>query len=127
MTLDETAPVGRVHYIMYQRQPILLLDFSHRQPDEIIAIVDAAQNEIAKQPPNSVLTLADFTGAHVDKAAATRIQEALVFDRPHVFRSAWVGTQDLPNAFYEKFKNFSQRDFPKFATREEAMDWLVGT
>jgi len=27
--------------------------------------------------------------------------------------------------FYENFKNFSQRDFPTFETREEAMDWLV--
>jgi hypothetical protein len=27
--------------------------------------------------------------------------------------------------FVEHFKNFSQRDFPAFKTREEAMDWLV--
>jgi hypothetical protein len=36
-----------------------------------------------------------------------------------------VGTDSLPHVFYENFKSFSQRDFPTFATREEAMDWLV--
>jgi hypothetical protein len=27
--------------------------------------------------------------------------------------------------FQENIKSFSQRDFPAFQTREEAMDWLV--
>ncbi len=54
-----------------------------------------------------------------------RIKELLVFDRPYVKRSAWIGTESLPHVFYENFKSFSQRDFPAFKTREEAMDWLV--
>jgi hypothetical protein len=125
MMSDETAPIGRVHYLMHKGQPILLVDYTDCAPQQVIDVADRVQAEIAKQPPNSVLVLADFTGAQVDKAAATRIQEALVFDRPKVKRSAWVGTEDLPKAFYEKFRNFSQRDFPKFATREEAMESLV--
>jgi hypothetical protein len=42
-----------------------------------------------------------------------------------VKKSAWVGTESLPAVFYENFKSFSQRDFPKFKSREEALDWLV--
>jgi hypothetical protein len=72
-----------------------------------------------------VLTLADFTGAEIDKSVATRVKEVLVLDRPYVKRSAWVGTQSLPHVFYEHFKSFSQRELPVFQTREEAMDWLV--
>jgi hypothetical protein len=72
-----------------------------------------------------VLTLADFSGAEIDKAIATKMKEVLVLDRPYVKKSAWVGTESLPHVFYENFKNFSQRDFPTFETREEAMDWLV--
>jgi hypothetical protein len=122
---DETAPVGRVHFLLHKLQPLLLIDFTHCAPQQVLQVVEQVQAEIAKHPPDSLLTLADYTGAQVDKAAATRIQEALVFDRPHIKRSAWVGTENLPKAFYEKFKNFSQRDFPKFASREEAMEWLV--
>jgi hypothetical protein len=48
-----------------------------------------------------------------------------VFDRPHLKKSAWVGTESLPNIFYEHIKTFSRRDLPTFKTREEALDWLV--
>lgn len=115
----------RIRFVEHREKPILLIDFSGLTAEEFLPIVDEAQRKIALMPPNSALTLADFTGAHLDKAAAMRIKEALVFDRPHVKRSAWVGTESLPKVFYENFKSFSQRDFPAFATREEAMDWLV--
>jgi hypothetical protein len=72
-----------------------------------------------------MLCLADFTGAHFDKQVATKAKEVLVLDRPFVKKSAWVGTESLPAVFYENFKSFSQRDFPKFKSREEALDWLV--
>ncbi len=81
--------------------------------------------DVARHAPGSVLTLADFTGAEIDKKVAIRIKEVLALDRPYVKRSAWVGTESLPHVFYENFKSFSQRDFPTFKTREEAMDWLV--
>ena len=72
-----------------------------------------------------LLVLTDFTGAEIDKKVATRIKEVLVLDRPYVKRSAWVGTESLPQVFYEHFKNFSQRELPVFKTREEALEWLV--
>jgi hypothetical protein len=31
----------------------------------------------------------------------------------------------MPHVFYEHFKTFSQRDFPIFKSREQALDWLV--
>jgi hypothetical protein len=80
---------------------------------------------VARQEPGTVLILADFSNAQFDKQVATRMKEVLVLDRPFVKKSAWVGTESLPKVFYEHFKSFSQRDFPIFKTREEAMDWLV--
>jgi hypothetical protein len=38
------------------------------------------------------------------------VKPALVFDRPHVKRSAWVGTESIPKVFFEQMKAFSQRD-----------------
>lgn len=116
---------NRSRFIEHRGKRILLIDFSGCAPQQILAIVAEVQDQIAEQPRDSVLTLADFTGAHVDKGVAMRIKEALVFDRPYVKRSAWVGTEHLPKVLYENFKSFSQRDFPTFKTREEAMEWLV--
>ena len=91
----------------------------------MLLLLDQVRADVARHAPGSVLTLADFSGAQVGRAVATKIKEVLVLDRPYVKKSAWVGTDSLPHVFYENFKNFSQRDFPTFETREEAMDWLV--
>jgi hypothetical protein len=116
---------GRIEFIAHRHKQIMLIDFSGCTSQQIIELVVEAEAQIAEHPTSSVLTLADFTNAQVDKTAATRIKEALVLDRPYVKRSAWVGTDSLPHVFYEHFKTFSRREFPTFRTREEAMDWLV--
>jgi hypothetical protein len=66
-----------------------------------------------------------FTGTRLSRAALTRIKEVAVFDRPFVQRAAFVGPGNLPNVLYEALKTFSRREFPRFKTRKEAMDWLV--
>ncbi len=128
MNLDDTVSgmsQERVRFIDHNRREILLIDFSHCPADEILLLLDQVRALIARQSPGSVLTLADFSGAHVDKKVATRMKEVLTLDRPYVKRSAWVGTESVPHVFYENMKSFSQREFPTFRTREEAMEWLV--
>jgi hypothetical protein len=115
----------RVRNIKYQDHVIMLIDLSHCTAPEIMTLAAEIQRRVAEHPHNSVLVLADFTGIQIDAAAAMRMKEVLALDRPYVKRSAWVGTESLPHVFYENFKSFSQRDFPPFKTREEAMQWLV--
>jgi hypothetical protein len=78
------------------------------------------------QRPQSALVLIDLTGAKISRESVTHAKEITVFDRPYVKRAALVGAESLSNAFYEAIKRFSQREFPRFDTREEALDWLVG-
>lgn len=123
-TVGDSAP-ERLRFVKHKGEEIFLIDFSHCKGKEMLLLLDQVRADVARHAPGSVLTLADFTGAQVDKTVATKIKEVLVLDRPYVKKSAWVGTDDLPHVFYENFKNFSQREFPTFETREEAMDWLV--
>jgi hypothetical protein len=129
MNLNDDTVSGatpeRLRFVKHKGQAIFLIDFSHCKGKEMLLLLDQVRADVARHAPGSVLTLADFSGAHVDKAVATKIKEVLVLDRPYVKKSAWVGTDSLPHVFYENFKNFSQREFPTFETREEAMDWLV--
>ena len=103
----------------------MVIDFSHGEAKEILLLLEEIQHTVARHEKGSLLTLADLTGAHVDKAVATRMKEILVRDRPFVKRSAWVGVESVPKVYYDNIKTFSQRDFPPFKTREEAVDWLV--
>lgn len=115
----------RLHFVKHKGQAILTVDVSHCSSKEILLLLDMIRTTVARQAPGSVLILADFSGAQVDKQVATRIKEVLVFDRPFVRKAAWIGTESLPHIFYEHFKSFSQRELPTFKTREEALDWLV--
>jgi hypothetical protein len=115
----------RLRFIKHKGHAIYVIDFSHCPAKEILLLLDQIRADIARHEPGSVLSLADFTGAEIDKKVATRAKEVLVLDRPYVKKSAWVGTESLPHVFYENFKSFSQRELPTFKTREEAMDWLV--
>jgi hypothetical protein len=115
----------RLSFVTHKGQRILIIDLSQGEPKELLALLNAAQRTIALEPRNSLLTLGDFTGAHIDREVATRMKEVLVLDRPFVKRSAFVGVKSLPKVYLENFKHFSQREFMQFDTREEAMDWLV--
>ena len=115
----------RLRFIKHKGHAIYLIDFTHCTSKELLLLLEQVRTDIARHAPGSALTLADFTGAQIDKNVATRIKEVLVLDRPYVKRSAWVGTESLPRVFYEHFKSFSQRELPLFKTREEAMEWLV--
>jgi len=103
----------------------VLVDASNCSAAEVKKIAEMVPKFVGKYPKGSVLLLADFTGAHFDRETLTALKESTVFDRPHLEKSAWVGTESLPKVFYENIKSFSQRELPTFKTLEEAMDYLV--
>ena len=115
----------RLRFIEHKGRPVYLIDFSDCNEKEMLFLLEQVRAEIAHHERGSVLTLADFSGAHIDKKVATRMKEVLTLDRPFVRRSAWVGVESVPQVFFENMKSFSQRDFPTFPTRAAAMDWLV--
>jgi hypothetical protein len=117
--------MDRVRFIPHQGKQILFVDETNCGAEEVIKLLTEVKRVVTAQPRNSVLTLTDLTGARISRAAITRMKEVAVFDRPYVKRAALVDAQSLPKVFYEALKTFSQREFHRFKTREEAMDWLV--
>jgi hypothetical protein len=115
----------RIHFIEHQGKQILLLDFSHSNAHQMQLLLEYVRITVAKHGHDTLVTLADFTGATVDHAVAMKIKEVLTLDRPFVKKTAWVGAESIPHAFMENFHNFSQREITKFKSREEAMNWLV--
>ena len=115
----------RIRFITHRGKQVLLVDISNCTPTEMNQLSRLVPAYVAAEPRGSVLLLADFTGSKFDKAAFESLKQATVYDRPHIKRSAWVGTEALPKVFYENLKAFSQRDLPTFKTREEALEWLV--
>jgi len=115
----------RLQLIERDGKKILLIDYTHCTAQQMQLLLEYVRITVAQHARDSLMTLADFTGAEIDRNVATRIKEVLTLDRPFVRKSAWVGADELPHVFYENFKTFSKRDFPLFKTREEAMAWLL--
>jgi hypothetical protein len=115
----------RLHFIKHKGHAIYVIDLSECSANEMLLLLEMVRASVTRHAHGSLLCLVDLTGAHFDKDVATKAKEVLVHDRPYVKKSAWVGSESLPHVYYENFKSFSQRDFPLFNTREEAMEWLV--
>lgn len=115
----------RIRFIKHKGHAIFVVDLSHCGSKEIMLLIEQVRAIVARHARGSMLVLADFTDAEIDKKVATRMKEVLTLDRPHVKRSAWVGADSVPHVFQDNIKTFSQREYPTFKSREEAMDWLV--
>ena len=115
----------RIHFVEHKGKQILFVDFSHASATQMQLILEMVRMTVAQHARESLLTMGDFEGAHIDHAVATKIKEVLTLDRPFVKKSALVGVDKIPHVLLENFHNFSQRDIVTFKTREEAMDWLV--
>jgi hypothetical protein len=116
----------RIRYITYRGQRILLVDHSGCTAAELAAMCDLVPSYVTPEPENSVLLLADFSNAQIDRDALEHVKLAAVFDRPHLKRSAWVITPSFPKAFYENVRAFSVRELRVFQTMEQALSYLVG-
>jgi len=115
----------RVGFIAHKGKRVLLIDFTNCTPEEVKSISDEAREIISVQPQDSVLVLADFTGAQFSRDAVTRIKEGTNYARPYVKRAPWVHTENIPKVFYNAIKTFSRREFPTFESREQALEFLV--
>jgi len=117
--------MDRIRFITHRAQRVLLVDFTDCAPDEVAAIADQVPDTVTQEPPGSVLLLGDFSRARFTRESVQHVKIAAAFDRPHLKRSAWVLTENLPQALFDSVRSFSAREIPSFATREEALDYLV--
>lgn len=117
--------MDRIQFITYKDRQVLLLDFTHCTPEEVKTLTDNIEQVITAQPRNSVLVVADFSGTQFTRDTIAQLKVVTTRDRPFVKRAAWVHTETLPKVFYEAIQNFSQREFPTFKTRDEALEFVV--
>ena len=118
--------MDRILFLTFHNHQVLLADCSNCSPDELAAVIDDVPRHVTREPLGSVLLLADFSHSVFNKETVEHLKLAAVFDRPHLKKSAWVLTQNLPATLYESVRSFSGREIPTFESREEALEYLVG-
>ena len=115
----------RLRYVEHRGKRILLADMSACTEEQLAACIRSVPQYVTKQPEHSLLLLGDFTGTQFTKETIEQLKIAAVFDRPHVAKAAWVLSDNLHQVLIDSIRNFSAREIPVFATREEALDYLA--
>ena len=115
----------RIRKIEHQGQQVLLVDCSDSNAEEIAELSDQLRDVVNKEPQKSVLLLADFSRSKLSRETMERIKVAAVFNRPHLKRSAWVLTGNIPKPAHSTVEKFSTREIPIFGTRDDALEFLV--
>jgi hypothetical protein len=123
-TIDAIAG-GRVRFIEHQGQRVLFINYSHCDVAMLKAVAEEGHRVIAREQPNSVLTLNDVTGTTFDKESVAVLQNKVAGNAPFVRRAAVIGISGLQRLIYEGVQAFSRRRIPLFESRQEALNWLV--
>lgn len=118
--------MARTTFITKDGKRVALLDFSNvlGEKDGLEAIAEAARL-IQGEPPKSLYTLTDVTGARFNAATLAALKKLAADNAPHVRAGAVYGMGTLHKAAYLTVMYFSRRQLPAFDTRDEAMAWLV--
>ena len=122
---DASSSAERIRYIEHAGRRILLADLTSCTPEQLQKCIEEVPHFVTRQPENSVLLLGDFTGSEFTRQTVEQLKIAAVFDRPHVAKSAWVLSDNLHKVLLDSIRTFSARDIAVFASREEALDYLV--
>jgi hypothetical protein len=121
----EPTKQGRIRWLETRGQQVLLLDLSYCSRDAITNLMRGAAQVIRAQPVTSTLVLADFTGIEWDADLVALVKELATLDQPHILRSAWVGSETLPQVWHAAIERVSNRTFHRCETREEALMFLL--
>ncbi|MGB7211969.1 MAG: hypothetical protein WBC97_05020 [Gemmatimonadales bacterium] len=115
----------RIEIIMHAGKRVASLDFSgiSGEAPGLAAIADAAAL-VQAQPPNSIYTLTNVTGARYNAATLAAMKSLAIDNAPHVRAGAVFGMGALMKAGYLTVMYFSRRQIPAFDTREEALAWI---
>jgi hypothetical protein len=116
----------RIRFITHGGKKILEVDMARCSAAEVEKVARALPDVVTKEPLASVRMLVDFSGSSFDAEALRTMKETAIFDKPYILKTAWIGTESLPQGHIEDVGKYSRREFPVFLKRDEALDWLAG-
>lgn len=117
--------MSRVTFIDYKGNKILYLDFSKCSIEDGPHVMDEASQVINDQPPSSLLILSDVTEAQYNREIIKKLQEFVSQNRPFVKASAVIGMDGLKKVIFDMLLKVTGRQMSVFATKEDALNWLI--
>ena len=118
--------MANIQWLSHKGKKVLLLEFVHQTGARAEELAREVQQVITAQSPGSLLVLADFSGMSFREETVRQIAKVAAVNRDFVRLTAWVGTEGLPEEWFQSIQETSRRVIHRFATREEALEFLSG-
>lgn len=116
----------RVRFIEHMGKQVLMADLSGlRDPDEMIAVMEAARPVIDGQPPKSLLLLTNCIDTHYETKGADAIKQWSKANTPFVKASAVTGVVGIKRILFNAIVKLTGRNIVAVDTVEQALDWLA--
>jgi hypothetical protein len=115
----------KVHFIQHRGKEILSIDFSGSSPDDMLRIMDEAKQVIGMRPPNSVRTLTNVTGAHINRQVSEIMKEYVQHNKAFVRAGAVVGLDGLKTVIFNFLNRFTGRSLKAIDDLDAAKSWLA--
>jgi hypothetical protein len=113
--------------IQHKGKQVVLLDFvGIHDPDVGLPLIDAAGRFVQALPADgSALSCTDVTDTQYDRRVVEAFKVMSTGNGPHVKVAAVVTSSSIHRAAISMIALVSRRKIVSFATRTEALDWLV--
>lgn len=120
--------VMKSRWIKHKGVEMLLGDFAGFKRDlgGLRAEVEAADGEILRRPPGSVLTIADLTDTVTSREVVDLFKSSATTTKDHVRKQAVVGVTGIQKVLAQAVAFFSGQSMHLFDSVEKAKDWLAG-
>src|SRR5260370_40223239 len=101
MSASHAAAAQRVRFTQHWGQNVLLLDYSNCDVTMLKLVVEEGHRVIARELPNSVLTLTDVTGTSFDGECVAVLKSRVAAKAQYGKRAAVSGISGLQALIYE--------------------------
>jgi hypothetical protein len=117
----------RSYFIEEQGVKIFYIDFTNlKTVPEIETVINESKSFIRRQPPKSVLTLANIAGMHFNSQIKEIFIEYVKGNAPYVLHSSITGVDGLRRVVFNGVLKLTGRDVRCLESVEHAKEYLSG-
>lgn len=109
----------------YKGKQIFYARYDHLVLEEYRAEIIAVEQEVLRQPKNSILLLVNTAGIILSPEALNLAKNTALHSQPYLRNTAILGMSGLRKTLLEIVVKFSGVKLAAFETEEQAKDYLV--
>jgi hypothetical protein len=112
-------------WIQHKGKNILYMKIASETTEELKERIENIKPVVAKEPPHSILCIADVTNGKFNPEMTQMLKEFTKHNEPYIKMTALVGVEGLKKIIYNAVLTFTKRkNLILKDSKQQALDWL---